>query len=81
MDPPKSSTCRDLEYRGHALALWHGRTSPPFRKREIRLDPDGWRARETYKIVSQDEYIEVFEIAPPEKEFKLYSESHWKHVK
>lgn len=43
--------------------------------------PDGWRARETYKIVNQDEYSEVFELAPPQKEFELYSESHWKRVK
>ena len=43
--------------------------------------PDGWRARETYKIVSPDEYAEVFELAPPQKEFELYSESHWKRVK
>src|SRR5207245_2790054 len=25
--------------------------------------PDGWRARETHKIVNQDEYTEVFELA------------------
>ena len=43
--------------------------------------PEGWRARETYKIINQDEYSEVFEPAPPQKEFGLYSESHWKRVK
>lgn len=42
--------------------------------------PEGWRARETYNIVSQDEYTEVFELALPRKEFELYSESHWKRV-
>ncbi len=42
--------------------------------------PDGWRARETYRIVNQDEYTEVFELAPPQKEFSVYSESHWKRV-
>jgi hypothetical protein len=42
---------------------------------------DGWRARETYKIVNQDEYTEVFELAPPQKDFALYAESHWKRVK
>ncbi len=35
--------------------------------------PEGWRARETCKIVSQDEYTEVFELAPPQKEFAVYS--------
>jgi hypothetical protein len=29
--------------------------------------PDDWGARETYKIVSPDEYNEVFELAPPQK--------------
>jgi len=43
--------------------------------------PDGWRGRETYKIVNQDEYTEVFELAPPQKDYALYSESHWKRVK
>ena len=37
--------------------------------------------RETYKIVNQDEYTEVFELAPPQKDFSLYSESQWKRVK
>lgn len=43
--------------------------------------PNGWRARETYTIVKQNEYAEVFELAEPGKEFKLYSASHWKRVK
>ena len=42
--------------------------------------PEGWRARETYQFVSQDEYTEVFELAPPQKDFSIYSESHWKRV-
>lgn len=43
--------------------------------------PEGWRARETYKVVSQDEFIEVFELAPPQKDFAVYAESRWKRVK
>lgn len=27
--------------------------------------PDDWRARETYTIINQDEYVEVFELAEP----------------
>jgi len=34
----------------------------------------------TYKIVSQDQYAEVFELVPPQKEFAIYSESRWKRV-
>jgi hypothetical protein len=41
---------------------------------------DGWRARETYKIISQDEFVEVFELAEPQKEFAIYAESRWKRV-
>ncbi len=36
----------------------------------------GWRARETYHILGRDEFEEVFELAPPGKEFELYSRSH-----
>ncbi len=32
----------------------------------------GWRARETYRILGDDEFEEVFELAPPGGEFKVY---------
>jgi len=38
------------------------------------------RARETHKIVSPDEFVEVFELAAPQKDFELYSDSRWKRV-
>ena len=43
--------------------------------------PTGYRARETYRIVSPDEFIERFEIADPGKDFELYSEAHFKRVR
>ena len=43
--------------------------------------PAGWRARETYKILGADEFVEVFELAEPGKDFELYSESHWRRKK
>ena len=43
--------------------------------------PNWWRARETYKIVNADEFIEVFELAEPGKEFELYSEGHFHRKK
>jgi hypothetical protein len=43
--------------------------------------PPGYRARETYTIVSHDEFIERFEIAEPEKEFELYSEGRFRRVR
>ena len=41
----------------------------------------GWRARETYSILSNDEFIERFELAEPGKDFSLYSEAHLKRIK
>jgi hypothetical protein len=41
----------------------------------------GWRARETYTIVSDDEIIETFELAAPGKEFEVYSETRLKRKK
>jgi len=40
----------------------------------------GWRARETYLILSNDEFIERFELAEPGKDFALYSEAHLKRL-
>ena len=40
--------------------------------------PAGYRARETYKILNENEFIEVFELAPPGKDFSVYSENHFK---
>jgi hypothetical protein len=40
--------------------------------------PAGFRAKETYKIISNDEFVEVFELAAPGKEFAVYSENHFK---
>jgi hypothetical protein len=40
--------------------------------------PAGWRARETYKILGADEFVEVFELAKPGKDFELYSEGHYR---
>ena len=43
--------------------------------------PAGWRARETYTILSRDEFRERFELAEPGKDFELYSEAHIKRVR
>jgi hypothetical protein len=52
-----------------------------FISERIENIPEGWRARETYRIMSPDEYKELFELAPPEKEFSTYSTSRWTRVK
>jgi len=38
----------------------------------------GWRARETYKILGPDEFLEVFELAAPGKEFQVFVQNHFK---
>ncbi len=42
--------------------------------------PPGWRARETYVLVSESEFMERFELAEPGKEFALYAEARLKRV-
>jgi enterochelin esterase family protein len=39
---------------------------------------NSWKARETYEIISPDEFVEIFELAEPGKEFKVYSRNHFK---
>ena len=45
---------------------------------EIENIPPGWRARETYEIVDDNEYIETVELAAPGKEFTVYSKATMK---
>jgi hypothetical protein len=48
----------------------------------FRIDglPEGWRARESYRIVSNDEVVETFSVAEPGKEFQVYSETRLKRA-
>ena len=39
-----------------------------------------WRGRETYDIVSNDEFIETFELGRPGKPLQLYSKNHFKRI-
>lgn len=41
----------------------------------------GWQARESYRILGPDEFIEVFELAAPNKGFELYSETQFERVR
>jgi hypothetical protein len=40
-----------------------------------------WKARETYEVISDDEFVETFELAEPGKEFQLYSRNHFRRMK
>lgn len=35
--------------------------------------PIGWRGKETYHLIRKDEIEEVFELAPPNEKFSIYS--------
>ena len=38
-----------------------------------------WRARETYEVLSPDEFVEIFELkAPGNKDYQVYSRNHFK---
>jgi hypothetical protein len=41
----------------------------------------GWRARETYQILNDNEFIEIFALAQPNHEFATYSETHFRRKK
>jgi hypothetical protein len=40
--------------------------------------PSGFRARETWRIVSADEFVETFSMAEPGKDFATYSETRFR---
>jgi len=40
--------------------------------------PAGWRAREIYRIVSDEEFVETFALAEPGQEFVTYSETRFR---
>ncbi len=47
-----------------------------FTSESIENIPAGWRARLTYKILSDDEYLQIFELAPPQKDFEPCTQGH-----
>jgi hypothetical protein len=51
-----------------------------FESEEFENFDNSWNARETYEIISPDEFVETFEPAAPGKPFQIYSRSHFKRV-
>jgi hypothetical protein len=41
----------------------------------------GWRARETYRLLGEDAFEEVFALAPPDGEFKVYVTNRFKRIR
>jgi hypothetical protein len=48
---------------------------------EIENIPPGWRAREIYEILNDDEFVETFELAAPGKDFEEYTKAIMKRRK
>ena len=46
-----------------------------FISESIENIPNGFRAKETYQLVSDDEFTEIFELAEPGKDFEIYSKA------
>jgi hypothetical protein len=49
-----------------------------FKSTAIENISPGWVARETYRFLSNDEFIETFALAGPSKEFETYSETRFR---
>jgi|ERR1039457_483128 hypothetical protein len=49
----------------------------------VRIEnlPAGWRAKKSYRLLSADELEETFSLAPPDKEFEIYTVAHLRRVK
>jgi hypothetical protein len=43
--------------------------------------PAGWRARETYTILNDNEFKERFDLAEPGQDFEVYSDAHLKRAR
>ena len=65
-----------IQYRLESLS--EGGKVMVFLSENIENIPAGYRARETYRILNEKEFVEVFELAEPGKEFAVYSENHFK---
>jgi hypothetical protein len=67
------------EYTGDPAG--EGAKSFEFTTVRIENFRDGWRAKESYRVLSPNEFVETFSLAAPGREFELYSETHLTRVK
>lgn len=52
-----------------------------FESEALENVPSGWRARETYEVVSADEFVETFELASGGGPYEIYSKARFKRVR
>ena len=51
-----------------------------FESEALENVPAGWKARETYEVVSPDEFVETFELAMGDKPYAVYSRNRFKRA-
>jgi hypothetical protein len=52
-----------------------------FESEALENVPAGWKARETYQVVSGDEFVETFELASGAGAYEVYSTARFKRVR
>ena len=52
-----------------------------FDSEQIENINSAWKARETYELISNNEFTETFELAQPDKPLKVYSRNQFKRVR
>jgi hypothetical protein len=52
-----------------------------FESEALENVPAGWKARETYQVVSADEFVETFELASGSGAYEVYSAARFKRVR
>jgi len=52
-----------------------------FESEALENIPAGWRARESYDVVSPDEFVETFELARGDGPYEVYSKARFKRVR
>ena len=51
-----------------------------FESEALENIPSGWKARETYEVISPDEFVETFELAMGDKPYSVYSKTRFKRA-
>jgi hypothetical protein len=57
-------------------SLSTGGTTIAFISERLENFPPGWRAKVQFEIFNDNEFVELYKLAPPEGELEVYSESH-----
>ena len=52
-----------------------------FESEALENVPAGWKARETYRVVSPDEFVETFELSQDGKPYEVYSRARFKRIR